>query len=258
MHTDRSDAVRAWTQRPAQPIAYPLSRRIQDRYQGWRDGRKGVPMLPVDNVTDIAEAPTVATPKLEELRRLSRELIENERIGRDVDCAGHAEQCRRLQGKVHSSSEVVDHARGHLDGLTKLGTDDEVQRRSTELGRADRPDDLVRRRRRAEHARRVERAASAYESALRQLDGLLAEIAALDDAIEMRRCVAAARARRIYEHVWRRAAVYWHQLVIAHRNGPQLNAALRPTGPDLPAWAREDTPKAAAAEFADQDKASTE
>src|SRR5205814_8435156 len=97
-------------------------------------------------------------------------------------------------------------------------------------------------RRIAEHARRAEAAEAAYLAAVTRLGEVEQSVTSLRDELRRRDAVTRARTRRIYEHAWRRVATYWQQLVRTHEHGRELNARLRPVGPELPEWAREPVP----------------
>ncbi|MEV0129736.1 hypothetical protein AB0H83_14920 [Dactylosporangium sp. NPDC050688] len=231
-----------WAAPPPKPMRYPPHHRLADAWHGWRDGRKGIPVIPaalLDLAGEYAEEQRqlVGTPRLEVLRRRSAELI-------NVECERHD---RRLIGAVgpaalatsiDSRQKAVDELRTQL-AVHQTPPDDLAlkERRSAE---AERPDLLVRHRRLAEHARRLHAAASALAAAEQQRnEACERQVLAAQDLYHAER-VLAARARRINEHHWRRAAAYWQHLVRSHELGPQLNAMLRPVGPELPSWAEEE------------------
>ncbi len=231
-----------WAAPPPKPMRYPPHHRLADAWHGWRDGRKGIPVIPAA-LLDLADGYTeeqrqlVGTPRLEVLRRRCAELINVERERHDRSLIG-AVGPAALAASIDSRQQAVDELRAQL-AVRQTPPDDLAlkERRSAE---AERPDLLVRNRRLAEHARRLHTAASALAAAEQRRDEARErQVVTAQDHYHGERIVA-ARARRIHEHHWRRAAAYWQQLVRSHELGPQLNAMLRPVGPDLPSWAEEE------------------
>lgn len=182
--------------------------------------------------------PEAMTTKLEEVRRHTGERIAMEYARLAVRAAaigGELDAALALARSIRSRVE-------HLAALRVEVTDEDVvltEKRHAEQIRPDRSTDLVARRRRAEHDRRRRSADSAYFQANDELSAAVAAVVRLNATYRQEWRIAAARARRLYEHGWRRVAVYWQQLVLSHKEGANLNNRLRPAGPELPAWVRD-------------------
>ncbi|WP_432832417.1 hypothetical protein [Dactylosporangium sp. CA-092794] len=236
-----------WAAPPPKPVRYPLHQRLADAWHGWRDGRRGIPLVPAALLDPDGHDPDgddgeerrrlVGTPRLEALQRRSAELIHVERERYDRGLIGVAVPAE-IEPRLDGLQAAVDRLEAQLE-LDRTPPDDLAlkERRSAE---GDHSDALVRTRRLAERSRREAGTARALGAAKQRRDDARQEMVRAAEDLRHTRRAAAARARRIHEHHWRRVAAYWQQLVRSHDKGPQLNALLRPVGPELPAWAEEE------------------
>jgi ABC transport system ATP-binding/permease protein len=244
-----------WTAPPARAIRYFVWQRIADWYNGRRDGRLGLPVVPGSMLetrpTGVLEEPTegVGALRLGELRHHYRGAMEGEltRFLRFRD---------ELSQRVEEADQRLETASSRLadllvqrEAVRRPPSADALTRRR--LAEADHDAELVRRRRLSDHRRRVqeieERCAAAE-----------AELGRARQAVEtyarMTRCrwdLTRIRARRLHEHAHRRANVYWRQLVRHHPRGDALNGLLATAGPDLPAWVSAENPPSAPSSGAD-------
>ena len=139
-----------------------------------------------------------------------------------------------LQGRLAAAKRTLE------DLLDASPSDEDLKERRIAEGDVERrPDRLVRERRLAEYGRRCGEAEAGYLALAAELARVSQDIRAHENALARRLAIARTRAHRVYEHTWRRVATYWQQLVRSHRYGPELNASLRPVGPELPRWAQE-------------------
>lgn len=272
-------SVSPWIRPVEEPARYKLRQRITDMWHGWRDGRRGIPLLPSDDrepgweaaeelgprkpaeLTGLEAADAVTyerqpgsapgpdarrhgpwTPRMESLLREADERIESERISCDLDLAILK---RRVLHAQRSVDVLTVEAQASQAALTRaqepLPPAQRGIRRLAEQDPASRPDELV-------HARRQDgwdRRLRAAEEALRDVTARLAEATREREAnvydLEQRARVARAAARAHHALGLRRVATYLQVLVRAHRDGPALNDLLMDyrVGPDLPGWARE-------------------
>lgn len=244
-------------------IEYPFRRRMADRWQGWRDGRKGIPAIPdreaaagpwtriVDESGETSSGPGVLMVSQMHSMLISEALVqvafERERCVQDV-LEPHKRLARDLM-RLRGLRERMETSHGELEGFAKPDRDEAESRRPFELDAAHVTDDLVRRRRQGEHRaqrdrlhREYERERVQYEAARSDAEGHRLDILA--------RCeLAAYRARALWHHYQCRRAVYNQQLARSHRDGARLNQILERAEPRLPDWVEE--PHRLAAELND-------
>ncbi len=175
------------------------------------------------------------------LRVLARELIGQERIALLTYMAPIQEELSRLRAQQSDLESRLAAAQRALEKLRDDPPKDEdlKERRMAEGDVSRRPDRLVRDRRLAEYARRCTEAEAAYLAFAAELARVSQGIRAHENALARRLAIARTQAHRVHEHIWRRVATYWQQLVRSHRYGPELNKRLHPVGPELPRWAQE-------------------
>jgi hypothetical protein len=183
----------------------------------------------------------VGTPHLMRLRALARDLIGQERLAMLEDVASLQEDLAQLRARATALDGEVAAARRDLEVLLANPPSDEdlKERRTAEADVTRRPDRLVRERRLAEYQGRCNEASRAHLAKTAALAQTTQALGAREGALERRLAIGRTRAHRIYEHALRRVATYWQQLVRVHPYGPELNARLRPVGPELPRWALE-------------------
>lgn len=238
-----------WTARPARPVRYLPHHILADWFHGWRDGKRGVPVMPrlaapgeredplavsaaVDHFDDTRRL--VTTPRLEVLRRRAAEQTTREKTTYLAARDPLYREAEALIPTVDEWRHRVAEAAARLDRARVAPAEEDLKERRT--GETDRPDTLVRQRRLAEHARRLADAEAAHEQARSRLTAHLRRQAELSETLQHHDRAFRARERRVNEHAGRRVATYWQQLVRSHDDGPGLNSQLRPIGPDLPGW----------------------
>jgi hypothetical protein len=211
-------------------------------WHGSRDGRRKIPAVPDSPPQEAGDAvalqrQVVGTAQLEVLGRRCRDQI-NAELMRWNHLAGAAQSPAELAlelPKLQDDWLALDQER-----LAARQPPDELALKERRSAERDRPDAVVRARRLADHQRRLRAVENAYADAWRAYDDAHRRFTRATELHRRLHVEAAARARRIHEYTWRRIATYWQQLVRSHKNGPQLNEMLRPVGPDLPSWARDD------------------
>lgn len=275
----RSSAVPPWADPIGEAMPYPLRVRLADAHQGRRDARKRIPLVSVsadshqpgtdgllgEDATSPGpvgvEPPAVRAQQagadgaakaawLEEragtahllmLRALARERIvaEREVLLREIDPI--EAELGPLRAQLIDLDDRLAAAERRLEELVSRPPSDEdlKERRMAEADLSERPDRLVRERRLAEYRKVRGEAEETVLAIAADRARVVQQIRSREQRIARREAIARARANRIFEHAWRRVATYWQQLIRAHQHGPELNAILRPVGPELPAWARE-------------------
>ncbi|WP_188191201.1 hypothetical protein [Nonomuraea sp. SYSU D8015] len=180
------------------------------------------------------------TPKLEYLRHLAHDQIDQERsaclsrTGRlRGELAGAEERRQAAEREVRIARQAWEEAR------QPVPEEDLKERRLAESLRNGRPDSLVRARRLADRRRSLAAAEIEWAKAEERLAAAVQAVETLRQEIAREEADGRARARRVHEFVSRRAAAYLQQLVRTHPRGPDLNSRLELLGPDLPAWALE-------------------
>jgi hypothetical protein len=224
--------------RPARPVPYGLAARAVDWWNARCDARAGLPA--VDGGHPARRL--AYTPKLERLRHRAADAIEHELLRLERERATPARALAAVREQVPAAETVVAQARSALSDASRPLEETELQERRAGESRTDAA--VVRKRRQLAHDRRIADRAAALDAAERELLRLRSTEADLVESIRRSELVAAARARRIHEHTWRRISAYWQHLVRRHPNGAALNAVLDVAGPDLPGWARYDLTEA--------------
>lgn len=222
-----------WVRAPAKPISYRLPARIADWWHGRQDARAGLPSLKHQTHSNVGRQ-IGFTPHLEKLRRMANDAMEHERLQLERECAEPANQLARVRTQLAAAEKALASATQALNNLRQPDEADLTRRRA---GERKTDEAIVRKRRMAAYLQQRARLEAAVREAESQVAGLRLSAAELQERITRQEAVAAARARRIHEHAWRRIGAYWQRLVREHPSGEQLNHVLRPAGPDLPSWA---------------------
>ncbi|SCF41468.1 hypothetical protein GA0070216_114147 [Micromonospora matsumotoense] len=224
-----------WDRRPADPIRYRITARIADWWNGRQDARAGLPAVAPD--PDPTEPPhgrsAAFTPHLEKLRRMANDAMHHELVHLQQEVAEPAYQLARAGAQLVEAERALTRAQEALRDL-KAPTEDEL--RARRVGETDTDESVVRKRRLAPYLERRARLEAHRQEAEEALVRLRQTRAELQERIARSQSVAAARARRIHEHSWRRIGSYWQRLVRKHPAGEQLNRTLRPGGPEVPGW----------------------
>ncbi|GIJ59083.1 hypothetical protein [Virgisporangium aurantiacum] len=224
--------------RPARPIPYGIAARAVDWWDARSDARAGLPAL------DGGQAARrfTYTPTLERLRHRAADAIEHELLRLERERAAPARALAAVREQVPMAETVVAKARSALSAASRPLDETDLRERRAGETRTDAA--VVRKRRQLTHDKRVADREAALDAAERDLLRLRSTEADLVESIRRSELVAAARARRIHEHTWRRISAYWQHLVRRHPDGAALNAVLGIAEPDLPGWARYDLTEA--------------
>ncbi|MEV6695355.1 hypothetical protein AB0M35_28195 [Micromonospora sp. NPDC051196] len=233
-----------WDRVPATPIRYSIAARIADWWNGRQDARAGLPALeakpgppPVPAAQPTREAHDAAsiafTPHLEKLRRMANDAMHHELVHLQQEIADPAYQLARAEAQLVEAERTLVAAREALANLREPTESELTARRA---GESNTDEAIVRKRRLAPYLERRARLEARRQEALDSLIKLQQTRAELQERIGRSQTVAAARARRIHEHSWRRIGGYWQRLVRTHPAGEQLNRTLRPGGPEVPNW----------------------
>ena len=216
------------------PIRYGQWQRWTDAYHGWRDGRKSIPA----RSPRIPASGPVTTPHREALIRLAQDAFAEEYLDYQRLVAETHRRITAGQARLDATGETLAWAQSAEDMESRPLTAEQVTRRR--LGEDQHPAQVIIQRRQREQHRLIARARAEVVRARADLADIEAELA--DDITEAQQQhqLAAARVRRIHEHVHRRLAVYRRSLIRAHPDGGWANAALSPKAPEIPGWALPD------------------
>lgn len=244
----------SWAAPPDEPLRYGLVARLQDTYQGWRDGRAGIPFLDDEQyaadpgalvASDFGESPVeraapIETPWTLGLYRRGDLQIGEEWIAHQRETALLTSWFAAAITRSAALGHTLEQATQRLaDAARPLDAADLVARRPAELNPHDRTDVTVRARRLGDHDRRREAAQAAHLQAHERFGRAMVEVVVLGDLIQRRATVTKIRVHRIEDHTWRRISTYWRKLIRVHRSGAVLNSRLAPLAPSLPRWARD-------------------
>jgi hypothetical protein len=225
-HPDRRAEVLADSRdRPTQAVAEPAELpAASDRQQ-----------IP-HPVTEV----NITTAHWHRLRALARELMEQELISGLYDIRSRQIKIAQLRVEATSLASQAEIAKTALDLAARQPDDGELkERRIAESDPDKRPDRLVRDRRLAEHRKRLQVAEDRHRQLVDSM-ALSEQTAKAHEAeLEVDVAIIRAKARRVTEHVNRRTATYWQNLVRKHKHGEWLNEALPEIRPELPDWAVE-------------------
>jgi hypothetical protein len=211
---------------------------MADMYYGYRDGVRGLPLVPEAEVTgDAVPEVQIGTPRLEVLRRQTADRIGGELLQATVDIARlSALTLPETSAQAAVATERLRITTDSYARISKEPGEKELSIRRLAEDEKKRPEALVAARRLQEYRKREHAARRELLVAAEQLRMLQQRMTAITGVADARQTVARIRAIRQYEHGWRRCATYWQQLVRTHPQGGVLNGLLRPVGPELPAW----------------------
>jgi ABC transport system ATP-binding/permease protein len=215
-------------------IRYGQRNRWADSFQGWRDGRAGIPAR---QVTGAPPGPAT-TPHREALIRQARdsfayEYLEYHRLAAEPHRRTMAEQARleAAESALTWATLAADMESGPLA---------EVESRRRRLGEEHHPETVIVQRRHQEQRKFLARAQAAVTRTQADVAAIAADLAqALEEARQQHQA-AVVRVQRIHEHVHRRLAVYRRALVRAHPDGAWVNVVLSVQAPEIPGWALPD------------------
>lgn len=211
---------------PSRPLRYPLSARLGDWYQGWRDGWTGIP----DRHTATRY---VTTPHREMLIRLGQETFEQERL-RYERSRGDAPE------RITGATARLDQLRAHraeaerqlAETARPLSAQAQTWRR---IGDVDRPERLVVQRRRAEQRRQISAVRLTLNSVIAEIGRVEAQLAEAQRTDQRELQVATTRVLRFHEYIHRRIDCYLRSLIRWHPDGAWAGAHLV-VPPFLPGW----------------------
>ncbi|WP_158846635.1 hypothetical protein [Saccharothrix deserti] len=216
MRTSR-DRLREWTRPPAEPIRYALRHRWEDRAQGRRDGRAGLPAVDGDG----------DTPWLRALRKLTEDAMAAELIVHEQVVA----ELTDLRGTAAAPLDAL-HDRLLRAEAWSAEADKEPDLDLRRLADDRHPAHLARNRRLAESLVVRDSAARGLFEVRRQVGDTAHLVASLDREIDRAVEVARLRVARLHAHGCRRIAAYWQHVVRRHPDGAQLNARVTPREPE--------------------------
>jgi ABC-type multidrug transport system ATPase subunit len=215
-------------------IRYGQWKRWADAFQGWRDGRAGIPAkLPAG-----APPGPVTTPHREAMIRLAQDAFAYEHLAYTRLAAEPHRRIMAERARLDVARSALDWAMlGFSTDARSLTADDATRRR---LGEERQPDTVIIQRRRKDHQKLLSQTRSAVARAQADIAAIEAELGlALQEAQQHHRA-AVIRVERIHEYVHRRLAVYRRALVRAHLDGAWVNSVLSPQAPEIPGWALPD------------------
>lgn len=213
------------------PIRYGQWLRWLDAYQGWRDGRAGIPARPP------LPGP-VSTGHREALIRQAQDAFGYEFLRYSEQVAGPHRRVMAGQARLDAASSAVTWAESAFELESSALTETESKRRR--LGEERHPDTVIITRRRREHRKLVNQARSALTSARAERTAVEASLAEATEEARQLHQAAVVRVERIHEHIHRRLAVYRRSLIRAHDDAAWANAALSVRAPETPSWALPD------------------
>lgn len=210
------------------PVRYGRWKRWADAYQGWRDGRAGIPQAP--------KSPgPVTTAHREALIRLAQDAFGREYVRYQTLSAPAHRTIMAERARLATAKLTLAAARAEIDRQAPdLSPADETRRR---FGEAHQHEAVVLRRRRREHRELRASLQERVRLAQREVGDIEAEMNRAIEEAKQHHKAAATRVGRIHEHIHRRLAIYRRALVRAHDQGAWVNAALSVDDPRMPGWA---------------------
>jgi ABC-type multidrug transport system ATPase subunit len=213
------------------PIRYGQWLRWADAYQGWQDGRAGIPGRPP------LPGP-VTTGHREALIRQAQDAFAFEYLRYSEQVADPHRRIMAEQARLDAASSALSWAESALDMETGALTEPERKRRR--LGEEHHPDTVIVARRRREHEKLLRRARASVATARTGRAAVEASLAETREEARQLHLAAVARVERIHEHIHRRLAVYRRSMIRAHDDAAWANAALSVRAPEMPSWALPD------------------
>ncbi|MGN9914174.1 hypothetical protein ACTMTJ_42270 [Phytohabitans sp. LJ34] len=248
-------AYESWVRPPARPIRYGLVERWLDRRNGRIDGKKAVLRLvqaEPDASDDRAETanthpretpapPPISTFYVDSLCKRFGSVAEHEKQQRDERLYLLSKKLEAAVAREKTAANKLEVAEAAWKGASQPPTEETLRTRHVAEEELDRPTYLSRQRRLAQHGRTRERSESRYAALDEEWHACNAEVADLRNRISTERRIADSRVRAQLAHTQRRIATYWTHLIRTYERGAELNQNLRPAGPRLPDWTRDDT-----------------
>jgi len=206
-----------WTSPPASPIPYGVGARLSDAYNGYVDGRSGLPDPQPGSADGLPETPH---SRLTRLRGSVQQLSESLRFLRKRAEEAAETGIDTLSRDLKAAEQNAADKRALFEAIPlELDAQAAGKWRAGELNTRE---DIVRSRRAAEHSRLRLAAEAEYQAAAERV---AAAHAALERAVEAaNRDADVERIRRewIGLHTQRRNAAYLRRLVRSHRAGPEI------------------------------------
>ncbi len=213
------------------PIRYGQGQRWADAFQGWRDGRAGIPA----KHSKAAPIGPATTPHREALIRQAQDAFGYEHLEYRRFVAGPHRRIMAERARLDAARSALSWARSAYDMESGLLTPEDTRRRR--LGEEHHPDAVIVERRRKDHQKLRARAQAAVTRAQTDVMEIEASLAEAMQEAEQHHKAAVVRVERIHEYVHRRLAIYRRALIRAHPDGAWANAALSVQAPEIPGWA---------------------
>lgn len=208
------------------PVRYGPFARAADWYQGWRDGRAGVPE---------PDRGVATTGHREALVRRAQDAFEHERLRLEGARAGALVRLAAALARERESTAELVRAQARLADIPPTLT--AAQQRALRYREERRTAVMVRLRRTREHDRGRQAAAAQVQAAQDRVGVAAAAVAVERDAVDREIVAARTRVRRIQEHTHRRLASYRRRLVRSHPAGGWVNEIMDSRQPAMPGWA---------------------
>ncbi|MGH3226054.1 MAG: ATP-binding cassette domain-containing protein, partial [Streptosporangiaceae bacterium] len=216
------------------PIRYGQWKRWTDAFQGWRDGRGGIP----GKLTAGAAPGPVTTPHREALIRQAQDAFGYEHLAYSSLVAGPHRQIMADRARLEAARSALAWAVLGLDTDSRALTAAETTRRR--LGEDHHPETVIVQRRLQDHHKLLDRTRAAVTRAQADIAEIETDLAQVMQEAQQHHQVAIVRVERIHEHIHRRLAVYRRALIRGHPDGAWANAVLSVRAPEIPGWALPD------------------
>jgi hypothetical protein len=218
---------------PAGPLRYGPLARLSDIWAARRDGRAGVPPLPViASLADPAGARKTVTPYMEIRNRHFLDWAERERRRMLIDLEGTYRMRTEVRQKIVAVDKRAANARKLLDNMPNEPS--EPNRRSVVEQHAD--EALIRARRLREFQAERLNVLRVEQGAIKEADELREQEAGLSETIMIRQRILDSRVRELHHHSLRRCATYMRHIVHHHPDGSAVIPYLEMARPSLPDW----------------------
>ncbi|MEU5907873.1 ATP-binding cassette domain-containing protein [Micromonospora sp. NPDC047467] len=211
------------------PIRYGPFARGADWYQGWRDGRSGIPHRP------RSRGHRVTTAHREVLIRRAQDAFDHEYLRMEALLFGAGQAMAGAEARKRGNTALLRRVETENAELAHELTPEELGRRRAGEKAAD-PRIVADRRKREQHKRRMSMLAL-FRDAYREVTDAEVKLALARREAAVQREVAYARVRRIHEHSHRRLAAYRRRLVRSHPDGAWVNQVMGVLDPEIPQWA---------------------
>lgn len=216
------------------PIRYGQWKRWTDAFQGWRDGRAGIP----GKLSAGAAPGPITTPHREALIRQAQDAFGYEHLAYRRLVAGPHRQIVADRARLEAARSALAWAVLGLDTDSRALTAAETTRRR--LGEEHHPETVIVQRRLQDHHKLLGRTRAAVTRAQADVAAIETDLAQAMQEAQQHHQAAIVRVERIHEHIHRRLAVYRRALIRAHPDGAWVNAVLSVRAPEIPGWALPD------------------